>query len=186
MQLEEDVKELVTINTLKGLYQFTRLPFGIASAPALFQRAMDTILQGIPHVLCYIDDILITGHTEEEHLHNLEEVLKRLQHHGLQLKAAKCAFLQESIEYLGHTVDKKGLHTLLQKVEAMKLAPVPKNQQQLRSFLGLVHYYGKIMPNLTSLLHALNELLKTRKSRKWSPNVSRHLLLQRSCPKLLF
>jgi len=56
MQLEENVKELVTINTNKGLYQFTRLPFGIASAPALFQRAMDTILQGIPHILCYIDD----------------------------------------------------------------------------------------------------------------------------------
>ncbi|MDD9817031.1 MAG: reverse transcriptase domain-containing protein, partial [Gammaproteobacteria bacterium] len=143
MQLEENVKELVTINTHKGLYQFTRLPFGIASAPALFQRAMDTILQGIPHVLCYIDDILITGRTEEEHLHNLEEVLKRLQHHGLQLKVAKCAFLQDSVEYLGHTVDKKGLHTMLQKVEAVKLAPVPKNQQQLRSFLGLVHYYGK-------------------------------------------
>jgi len=89
MQLEDNVKDLVTINTHKGFYQFTRLPFGIASAPALFQRAMDTILQGIPHVLCYIDDILITGRTEEEHLHNLEEVLKRLQHHGLQLKAAK-------------------------------------------------------------------------------------------------
>ena len=60
---------------------------------------MDTILCGIPHVLCYIDDILITGHSEEEHLCNLEEGLKRLQHHGVQLKADKCAFLQEFVEF---------------------------------------------------------------------------------------
>ena len=168
MQLEEEAKELVTINTHKGLYRFNRLPFGIASAPALFQRAMDTILQGIPHVICYIDDILITGSTEEEHLRNLEEVLKRLQHHGVLLKASKCAFLQDSVEYLGHIVDKKGLHTMFQKVEAVKLAPVPKNQQDLRSFLGLVHYYGKFIPNLASLLQPLNELLKARNVWKWS------------------
>ncbi len=158
MVLEDEAKELVGINTHQGLYRFTRLPFGIASAPALFQRAMDTILQGIPRVLCYIDDILITGSSEEEHVSHLEEVLKRLQHHGVRLKAAKCAFLQDSVEYLGHTVDQRGLHTTTQKVEAVKLAPTPKNQQKLRSFLGLVHYYGKFIPNLSTLLHPHKEM----------------------------
>ena len=60
----------------QGLYQFTMLPFGVASAPAIFQWTMDTILQGLSCVICYIDDILVTGASEEEHLHNLEEVLK--------------------------------------------------------------------------------------------------------------
>ena len=73
MPLEENAKELVTINTHQGLYQFTRLPFGVASAPAIFQWIMDTILQGLS---CVTDDILDTGVSEEEHLHNLEEVLK--------------------------------------------------------------------------------------------------------------
>ena len=76
MPLEENAKELVTINMHQGLYQFTRLPFGIASAPAIFQQTIDTILQGLSHVICYIDDILVIGVSEEEHLHNLEEVFK--------------------------------------------------------------------------------------------------------------
>ena len=80
IRLEEASRPLVTINTHKGLYQYTRLPFGVASALALFQKTMDSLLQGIPHTLRYLDDILVTGTTEEEHLSNLEEVLKRLKH----------------------------------------------------------------------------------------------------------
>ena len=110
MALEEQSQTYCTINTHQGLYRFNRLPFGVASAPAIFQRTMDTILQGIPHVLCYIDDLLITGETEEEHLRNLEEVLKRLQDHGIVLKKSKCFFLQDSVEYLGHIIDAEGLH----------------------------------------------------------------------------
>ena len=169
MPLDETSKDLVTINTHQGLYRFTQLPFRVASAPALFQRAMDSILQGIPRVICYIDDILISGSSEENHLSNLEEVLKQLQHHGVKLRAAKCAFLQDSVEFLGHTIDNKGLHTSTRKVEAVQKAPTPKNQQELRSFLGLVHYYGKFLPNLSTLLHPLNELLKAGQRWKWTP-----------------
>ena len=86
MLLDEDSCKYVTINTHQGLYQYTRVPFGISSAPALFQKIMDTILQGIPHTICYLHDILVTGVTEAEHLHNLEEVLKRLQLNGLKVK----------------------------------------------------------------------------------------------------
>ena len=64
-------------------------------------------------------------------------------------------------EFLGHTIDKRGLHTTAEKVAAVKLAPTPKNQHELHSFLGLVHYYCKFIPNLATLLHPLNELLKT-------------------------
>ena len=103
-----------------------------------------------------IDDILITGGSEE-HLCNFEEVLK---HHGFQLKADKCAFLQEFVEFLDHTIDKRRLHTSAEKVAAVNLAPTPKNQCQLYSFQGLVNY-GKFIPNLATLLHPLNKLLKT-------------------------
>ena len=91
--LDEKSKELMTINTHKGLFRYTRLPFGVASAPAIFQRTMDSILQGIPRVCCYIDDILISGETDEEHLQNLEAVLGRLQDHGVTVKQSKCKFL---------------------------------------------------------------------------------------------
>ena len=83
MLLEEESRKLVTINTHLGLFRYCRLPFGIASAPAIFQHAMDTLLQGIPHVICYIDDVLVTGLTEEEHLQNLTQVLHKLQEQGM-------------------------------------------------------------------------------------------------------
>ena len=169
MSLKESSRELVTVNTHRGLYRYTRLPFGVASAPALFQQTMDTVLQGLPKVICYIDDILITGSTEEEHIENLELVLQRLQQYGIQAKRAKCAFLEESVEYLGHRIDATGLHTTTHKVEAISQAPQPENVQELRSYLGLLHYYGKFLPNLATLLHPLNNLLKTGCKWSWTP-----------------
>ena len=140
--LEDDACKYVTINTHRGLYQYKRLPFGIASAPALFQMTMDTILQGLDGVICYIDDILVTGATPEEHLKNLEAVLKRLQEHGIRLKLEKCKFMQASVEYLGYRIDAEGLHATDEKLQAITAAPVPRDLQELRSFLGLLNYYG--------------------------------------------
>ena len=85
LSLEEESQKLVTINTHRGLYKYT---FGVASAPALFQRVMDVILQGIPHTICYIDDICVTGRNDTEHLQNLEEVLRRLKYHGISLNVS--------------------------------------------------------------------------------------------------
>ena len=90
----------------------------------------------------------------------LEEVLKRLQDHGIVLKKSKCFFLQDSVEYLGHIIDAEGLHTSPKKVEAVLQAPKPTNQHQLRSFLGLLQYYGKFLHNLSTLLSPLNALLQ--------------------------
>jgi len=163
--LEEESRKYVTINTHRGLYQYTRLPFGIASAPAIFQRTMDTILQGVDGIGCYIDDIIITGKTTKEHFEHLEEVLRRLQLHGLRVKFSKCRFLKPSVDFLGHVVDSEGIHAAQNKLTAIVQAPSPSNIQELRSFLGLLNYYGKFISNLSTLLHPLNALL--RKDSKW-------------------
>ena len=140
MILDEDSRDLVTINTHKGLYRYIRLPFGVASAPAIFQKTMDMVLQGLPSVICYLDDLLITGRREKEHLANLKQVLQRLKQYGIRAKHSKCSFLSPSVEYLGHCVDATGLHMTHSKVEAIQKAPRPGNIQELRSFLGFVHY----------------------------------------------
>ncbi len=169
MLLDGESTKYLTINTHLGLYEYTRLPFGVVSAPAIFQRAMDTILQGISGVICYIDDILVTGSTEEQHLVALEEVFKRLKKYGLRLKREKCFFMQSSVEYLGHLVDANGLHTLPSKVEAIVHAPEPQNVQQVRSFLGLLNYYSKFVPHLATTLQPLNHLLRHDVKWRWTP-----------------
>ena len=168
LELEPESRKYLAINTHLGLYQFTRLPYGVASAPAQFQKVMDTLLQGLPGVICYIDDILITGATTAEHLHNLEEVLSRLKEHGVRVKSAKCKFLASSVEYLGHRIDAKGLHTTDGKLQAILQAPTPRNVTELRSFLGLVNYYGKFIPNLATTLHPLNQLLHRDQRWRWN------------------
>ena len=132
--LEEDSKQYVTVNTHKGLYRYNRLPFGVASAPSIFQRTMENILQGLPGVTVYIDDILVTGKSTEEHLHNLETVLQRLEQAGLRLKREKCSFMLTSVEYLGYKISEKGLQPTDEKITAIKNAPVPKNVSQLKSY----------------------------------------------------
>ena len=164
--LDEDSKRFVCINTPKGLYQYTRLPFGVASAPSLFQRVMENLLQGLPHVVVYLDDILVTGATEDEHIRNVEEVLRRLETAGMRLKRSKCAFMLSEVEYLGHRITAEGLRPTPEKTRAIVNAPAPQSVSQLKSFLGLVNYYAKFLPNLSSTLAPLYSLLQ--KYVEWS------------------
>ncbi len=115
LQMKLDSKYVV-INTHRGLFRYTRLPYGVSSAPGPFQRAMEQMLRSIPGVVVYMDDILITGETDAEHLNSLEEVLKRLTKAGLHAKKNKCHFMEPQVVFLGHVVDEKGLHPALCRV----------------------------------------------------------------------
>ena len=94
MEVDDDVQEYLTINTYRGLYRYCRLVYGIASALAVWQRAMDQILQGLPMVQCYLDDIIISGRDYSEHMDNLSTVLGRLQEYGLKVNSDKCSFFR--------------------------------------------------------------------------------------------
>ena len=167
--LDEESKQYAVINTQKGLYKYNRLPFGVSSAPSIFQRTMEGILRGIPKVCVYIDDILVTGETDQEHLSTLDKVLTRLAEAGLRLKQQKCHFLKPSVEYLGYNISAEGLRPTAEKVRAMAEAPTPQNVSQLRSFLGLVDYYSKFLPQLSSLLAPLYKLLQKKSPWTWGP-----------------
>ena len=168
LELDEDSKKYVTISTHKGLFRYNRLLFGVSSAPSLFQRTMEGIVGNIPNVLVYFDDILVAGSSEEEHLHTLETVLSRLEAAGLRLKLQKCSFMLSSVEYLGHKISAEGIHPTEEKKQAILDAPPPQNLQQLRSFLGLLNFYGKFLPNIASTLAPyswLTRMLRTHRSR---------------------
>ena len=166
LRLDETAKKYLVINTHKGLYEYNRLPFGVSSAPAIFQRTMENLLQGLEHVAVYIDDILITGRTEE-HLKTLDEVLTRLERAGMRLKKLKCQFLLPSVEYLGHKISNEGLQPTDEKVRAISDAPRPTNRSQLKAFLGLINYYSKFIPNMSTILSPLYKLLQINVSWRW-------------------
>ena len=143
LTLDEESKKLTTINTHKGLFRYNRLCYGISSAPAIFQRTMENLLQGLHHVCVYLDDIIITGSTNEEHIDNLREVLHRLAEAGLRLKRKKCFFMEKTVTYLGHKVTADGLFPTAEKIRAIQEAPRPTVLKELQSFLGLINYYGR-------------------------------------------
>ena len=126
LQIDDTGYRFTSVCHNQGLFRYTRLPFGIASAPAIFQCTMETIFQELTKVQCYIDDILVTGTSEQEPLHNLEEVLKCLSEYGIRVKREKCAFFKCTVEYLVHQISAKGLHTTPKKVEAIQAASAPK------------------------------------------------------------
>ena len=136
--LDDESSELVTVNTHLGLYHYSRLLYGIASAPAIFQRTMNQLLNGLTGVRCYLDDIIIMGKSMEEHLNNLSRVLEQLQDKNFHLQKHMCHFLQSLVEYLGHFIDTNGLHTTTTKQQAIAEARAPTNTSELCSFLGLV------------------------------------------------
>ena len=158
-------KQYLTINTHRGLFQYDRLPFGVASAPAIFQRHMEMLLQGLDGTAVYLDDILVAGRTLEEHLKRLAAVLERLELSGMRLNRQKCFFLCSSVEYLGHVIDEQGIHPTAEKVAGIKEAPAPNSITQLRSFLGMLSYYHKFLPNLAAKLTPLYALLN--KQQRW-------------------
>lgn len=98
----------------------------------------------------------MTGSDKNSHLVNLDAVLTKLEEYGLKANRKKCEFFKESIEYCGHKIDKQGLHKTQDKIEAIVKSPQPENVSLLRSFLRLVNYYHKFLPNLSTVLHPLN------------------------------
>ena len=166
VKLDESSKPYTVINTHRGLFRYNRLPYGVASAPGCFQRVMESLLKGVPGVVVYIDDVLVTGKTEE-HLAALEETLSRLEKAGLRLQQEKCSFMAASVTYLGHQIDEHGLHPVADKVQAVTKAPRPQNKSELKSFLGLLSYYSRFMPNMSTTLAPLYRLLRLDTSWRW-------------------
>lgn len=182
VRVDEESSKILTLNTTKGLFQVKRLPFGISSAPACFQRLMETILGGLEGIIVYLDDILITGRSIEEHWQRVQEVLKRFEEVGLRINRNKCAFARHSVEFLGFRIDAEGVHPTDEKVRAIKEAAPPKNKTELESFLGLMNFYERFMPNKASVAGHLYELLSKKAVWEWG---SKQEQAFRQCKELL-
>ena len=156
LECEDSSKELLTINTHRGLYSYNRLLYGISSVPAIWQRTIDQILQGIPGVQCILDDMVITGESESAHLENLKCVLARLKQYGIRVNKERCVFLVPRITFCGHEIDEQGLWKSRDKVEAVLKTPAPHGVASLRAYLGVLNYYHRFLPDFATVTKPMN------------------------------
>ena len=127
---------------------------------------MDQVTAGLPGTVSYLDDVLVWADTEDELLQRLDAALARMKENGIRLRRDKCSFNVSEVTYLGWRMSADALQPLVGKTEAILRAPDPKNQQELKSLIGTVSYYQRILPGLATALTPLYALLK--KGVKWS------------------
>nr|VZI12855.1 unnamed protein product [Spirometra erinaceieuropaei] len=147
------------VTTPFGLFEFTRMPFGLRNATQTFQRFIDQVLRGLDFVYAYIDDLLVASSDAAEHEIHLRQLFERLDSYGVIINAAKCEFGVPSLTFLGHVVDSEGFKPVPDKVSAISTFPVPTTINQLRRFLGMVNYYHRFLPHGATILQPLNSLL---------------------------
>ena len=168
--LHKDSRLLTTFITPSGRYCFNKLPFGISSAPELFQKRMQKILEGLEGVVCQMDDILVFGSNQAEHDARLVAVMERLESAGVTLNPDKCEFRKRTVKFLGHIVDQVGIRPDPQKTSAIVEMETPHNITDLRRFMGMTNQLGKFSPNIAELSQPLRELLSTKKAWLWGPS----------------
>ncbi|XP_041785652.1 uncharacterized protein K02A2.6-like isoform X1 [Anopheles merus] len=168
VQIKEEYRPLLTINTYRGLYHYNRLPPGIKIAPAAFQQLIDAMLSGLKCTSGYMDDVVVGGKTEREHDENLLNLFRRIKEYGFTIRAEKCSFKMPRIEYLGFVIDRQGLRPNPAKIDAILKMPAPTNVSEVRSFLGAVNYYGKFVPKMRELRYPLDALLKNDTKFVWT------------------
>ena len=149
-----------TVDNL-GFYEFIRMPFGLCNAPATFQHLMQNTLGELNLVYCviYLDDVIVFGCTEEEHLEHLHVVFKRFWEFNLKLKPSKCSFFQSEIVYLAHHILQRGILPSRENVRAMQEFPMPETYTQVRAFCGLAGHYRRFIKGFTNIARPLYDML---------------------------
>ena len=165
--------------TPSGLREFQRMPFGVSNGCATFQRAIEIVLLGLTYetCLCYFDDVIVPSSNLQQQCERLALVLERFRKHNLRVKATKCTFGANKVNYLGHVVSAEGVHTDPDKIKAVSLLAEPQNVEQVRSFLGLAGYYRKFIPKFAMLAAPLVSLTKKGTKFHWSKEHSESFLV---------
>jgi transposase InsO family protein len=167
LELSEESRDITTFVTHKGLYRYKRLMFGVNAAPEIYQHTIQQVLQSCEGAENMSDDIIIHGRDTEEHDKRLVDVIETLGSRGLTLNADKCQFRLPKLEFLGHVLSDKGLSPAEAKVKAVKDARPPENATEVRSFLGLVNFNAKFIPNLASCAEPLRRLTRKHEPFVW-------------------
>lgn len=153
-------RDITTFITRRGLYRYKRLMFGISCAPEIFQKTMEHILKGCNGIFVYIDDILIFADNEKQHDERLLAVKQRLSEYGVILNENKCKTKLPEIIFLGHKISKNNIKPTSSRIEAVQQFREPKSIEEVRSFLGLINYVSRFIPDVATKTYPLRKIIK--------------------------
>lgn len=167
MPVGAESQGILTWNTRKGLFKVLRLPYGIASAPAIFQNFIETVLKGLTNVRVLLDDVLGFAETRQECYDLLLKVLQRFCSINVKVRLEKCQLLLQQVKYLGNMVSSRGISPVITKVQDVQSAPPPPDVERVRSFLGLVNWHARFIPKLAEVAYPLIRLTRSEVSWCW-------------------
>ncbi|KAI3366502.1 hypothetical protein L3Q82_000474 [Scortum barcoo] len=148
--LSDAARPLTAFRTPQGLWQFTKMSFGLHGAPATFQRLMNKVLAGMHNfAAAYLDDIVIYSNSWQEHLSHVAKVLREIKKAGLTINPRKCAVAKRETQYLGYVLGGGVIKPVQDKVEAIRARERPTTRKQVKSFLGLVGWYRRFIPGFS-------------------------------------
>lgn len=167
IELAEESRAITTFAAHNGYFRYKRLTFGMNCASEVFQNIIERVLAGIKGVKVFIDDMLVFGKTKEDHDRALQAVLNRLNEYGITINEQKCEIGRKEVTFMGHRLSSEGISPSEEKVDAIRRCRNPETVEELRSFLGLINYLGKFIPNLSTITAPLRELLHKDTRFKW-------------------
>lgn len=186
--LHPSSRDLTAFVTHAGVFRYTRMPFGLSSAPSCFQKVMTTILAGIPGVAVFLDDIVVHAPDVQTHNDRLSRVASALMAHNLTLNGEKCTFAASAIDFVGYRLTSRGIAPLQSNIEAIHRIPEPTSTSQVASFLGMTAYYLRFLPQYSQTTAPLRQLLKKEEPWNWTSACSeavRTLKSQLTTPPVL-
>ena len=164
-----------------GKWEYKRCPFGLAQAPAYFQRLVNEVLSGLDFAFGYLDDILIFSPDVETHLQHLRIVFERLRKANLKMKESKCSFLKQHLQYLGHMLSGSGIVPVPEKLKSIQEMPPPTTPKEVKQFLGLVGYYRKFIPRFSDIARPMHALTKKGIEFDWTDQCQKSFELLKQC-----
>ncbi|XP_033725232.1 uncharacterized protein K02A2.6-like [Pecten maximus] len=167
IMLAEKSRDITTFVTHKGLYRYKRLMFGVSCAPEMFQKVVQQVLQGCEGVQNIMDDVIVHGSSQDEHDQRLREAVRVLSESGMTLNSDKCEFNMSKLVFMGHVLSEKGIGPSEVKVKAVLDAREPTTASEVRSFLGLVNYSARFIPDLATISAPLRKLTKKDEEFVW-------------------
>ena len=181
VKISESSRKYLVIATHRGYFRFCRMPFGISSAPIIFQKLMDQFLMGLEGVTWFQDDIAVGSCDIQEHEQRLKKVFSIFRKVGLKTQMSKLQLFKPEIKFLGHRISENGISADHERIQALKEQPPPTNVSELRSFLGSVNYYSRFVKNLQMMCSPLHQLLTKNTPWQWTKHHQQSFEKIRNC-----